>query len=123
PKGAPVSRSTRAPLLSQSTSSKINPSTLPNGKSSNSTAKGTGTTPNTVTIQFVNGWPFWFPLGWVDPETLARRQYGPLVTNARYLISAGVFPQAVQLLQRVIAGAPGTRIAAEAERLLATIPE
>jgi hypothetical protein len=93
-------------------------------RSTTPTTNGNQTT-QTPTIQFVSGFPFYWGLPWssvLDPETAARRQYGPLVSNARYLIQAGIYPSAVALLQRVIAGAPGTRIAGQAQRLLASIP-
>jgi hypothetical protein len=93
--------------------------------SPSSTSSTTNGTSSNNTPQFVNGFPFPAGAAWtlgVDPETAARRQFGPLVTNARNLIRAGVYPQAVALLQRVIAGAPGTRIAGEAQRLLTKVP-
>jgi len=57
-----------------------------------------------------------------DPNTTADRTYRGLLHNAKELIRAGVYPAAINVLQRIINGAPGTRIAAEAERLLARIP-
>jgi hypothetical protein len=79
----------------------------------------------TPTVGFVGGYPFVYGLPWssgMDPESAARRQFGPLVSNASNLIRAGVYAPAVELLRRVITGAPGTRIAARAQRLLAGIP-
>jgi hypothetical protein len=57
-----------------------------------------------------------------DPNTSADRTYRGLLHNAKQLIKAGVYPPAINDLQRIINGAPGTRIAAEAQRLLARIP-
>ena len=57
-----------------------------------------------------------------DPNTAAERTYRGLLHNAKELIRAGVYPAAINDLQRIINGAPGTRIAAEAQRLLARIP-
>jgi hypothetical protein len=93
-----------------------------NTPASSHATNGNQTSPNTV--QFANGFPFPFGLTTLgtDPETSARRQFGPLVSNARNLIRAGVYPPAVELLRRVLAGAPGTRIAGQAQRMLAAIP-
>jgi hypothetical protein len=115
-------------MLSGGTSS---PSTTSKNSSPAATPSTTAATngkqtTQTPTIQFVSGFPFFWGVPWtsvVDPETAARRHYGALVANARSLIQAGVYPPAVQLLQRVIAGAPGTRIAVEAERILASLPQ
>jgi hypothetical protein len=119
-----VPRGAIAPSLGRSTPTNTQTSTAANTQSSTQATNGSQTTANNNTIRFVNGYPFWAPWSWgyTDPETLARRQYGPLVTNARNLIGAGIYPQAVSLLQRVITRAPGTRIAAEAQRLLQTVP-
>jgi TolA-binding protein len=57
-----------------------------------------------------------------DPNTSADRNYRGLLHNAKQLIKAGVYPPAINDLQRIINGAPGTRVAAEAQRLLARIP-
>ncbi len=57
-----------------------------------------------------------------DPNTAAERTYRGLLHNAKELIRAGVYPAAMNDLQRIINGAPGTRIATEAQRLLARIP-
>ena len=57
-----------------------------------------------------------------DPNTAADRTYRGLLHNAKELIRAGVYPPAINDLQRIINGAPGTRVAAEAQRLLARIP-
>lgn len=125
PKGSTVSRSAITPTFSQSGSSSTSPAIQTSPQSTTPTTGGNQTT-QTPTIQFVNGFPFPFGVPWTsyaDPETAARRQYGPLVANARNLIRAGVYSPAAQLLQRVIAGAPGTRIAGDAQRLLASIPQ
>ncbi len=125
PNGSQVSRSGVTRTLGQSGSS--NASATPNAVTNQPTAAATAgnQTTQTPAVQFVNGFPFPYGLGLTssaDPETNARRQFGPLVSNARNLIRAGVYPPAAQLLQRVIAGAPGTRIAAEAQRMLASLP-
>jgi len=126
PKGSQISQSAPAPLSRTVPANGASNTTPTSGTNLQpSTQNGNQTTPantNTNTLQFVNGWPFWVSAGWTDPETLAMRRYAPLVANARNLIRVGVYPAAVNLLQRVITGAPGTRIAAEAQRLLATIP-
>jgi len=57
-----------------------------------------------------------------DPNTAAQRTYGPILHNAKQLIKAGLYTPAATYLQRIITGAPGTRIAAEAQRLLARLP-
>ena len=60
--------------------------------------------------------------GYLNPDTAAQRQYGGLVSNARNLIRAGIYPEAAALLQRVINNVPGTRIAGVAQQLLSRIP-
>jgi hypothetical protein len=125
PTGSGASRASTSPLVIQSkNSSASTPNTVTQLPTQSSTGtNGNQTSPNTP--QFVNGFPFpiGLPLtGSMDPEVNATRQYGPLVTNARNLIRAGVYPQAVALLQRVINNVPGTRIAGQAQRLLQTVP-
>jgi hypothetical protein len=58
----------------------------------------------------------------LDPNVSAQRTYGYLLRNARQLIQAGLYGPAANYLQRIIAGAPGTRIANEARQLLARLP-
>jgi hypothetical protein len=58
----------------------------------------------------------------LDPNVSAQRTYGYLLRNAKYLIQAGLYGPASNYLQRIIAGAPGTRIANEAQRLLSRMP-
>jgi hypothetical protein len=58
----------------------------------------------------------------LDPNVTAQRTYGYLLRNARQLIQAGLYAPAANYLQRIIAGAPGTRIAAEAQQLLMRLP-
>ena len=60
--------------------------------------------------------------GSLDPNTAAQRSYGYLLRNARQLIQAGLYGPAAMYLYRIINGAPGTRIAAEAQHLLAALP-
>jgi hypothetical protein len=58
----------------------------------------------------------------LDPNVSAQRTYGYLLRNARQLIQAGLYAPAANYLQRIIAGAPGTRIANEAQQLLMRLP-
>jgi len=126
PTGSQASRGSTSPLVIQSKNSNAstpNAVTTQLPTQSSTGTNGNQTSPNT--LQFVNGFPFpiGLPLmGSMDPEVNATRQYGPLVTNARNLIRAGVYPQAVALLQRVINNVPGTRVAAQAQRVLQTVP-
>lgn len=105
---------------------KSNANCPPTTTTPTSTASSNANQTTSGNLQFVGGFPFWMGLaaaaGYADPNTAATRQYGALVANARQLIKAGVYPQAATLLQRVIAAAPGTRIAGVAQQLLTTIP-
>jgi hypothetical protein len=58
----------------------------------------------------------------LSPDASAQRTYGPILHNAKQLIKAGLYGPAAGYLRRIINGAPGTRIAAEAQRLLASLP-
>lgn len=58
----------------------------------------------------------------LDPNVSAQRMYGYLLKNAKQLIRAGLYAPAANYLQRIIAGAPGTRIAIEAQQLLFRLP-
>jgi hypothetical protein len=58
----------------------------------------------------------------LSPDASAQRTYGPILHNAKQLIKAGLYGPAAGYLRRIINGAPGTRIAAEAQRLLAALP-
>ena len=58
----------------------------------------------------------------VNPDAAAQQTYGAMLHNAKQLIRAGIYGPAAQYLRRIINGAPGTRIAAEAQRLLAALP-
>jgi hypothetical protein len=58
----------------------------------------------------------------LDPNASAQRNYGYLLQNAKKLIQAGLYAPAANYLQRIIAGAPGSRIANEAQQLLARLP-
>jgi hypothetical protein len=79
-------------------------------------------TTNTVTTNPVSISPFaGAPLS-TDPNTMAQRTYRGLLHNAKELIKVGMYAPAAADLQRIINGAPGTRIAAEAQRLLAKLP-
>jgi hypothetical protein len=119
PKG--LSPKTLGPVVTPTTTS---PSTSTTSTATQPTSSASANnTPTTTTIRFVSGFPFFVTVPWtLDPEAVARHNYGPLVNNARNLIRAGIYPQAVNLLQRVIGAVPGTRVATEAQRLLDTIP-
>lgn len=79
-------------------------------------------TTNTVTTSPLSISPFAaVPLS-TDPNTMAQRNYGGLLHNAKELIKAGMYAPAAADLRRIINGAPGTRIAAEAQRMLAKLP-
>jgi hypothetical protein len=52
------------------------------------------------------------------PEEAGRREFGPALTNAKSLIKARIYPAARTTLKRIIDGAPGTTIAAEAQKEL-----
>jgi hypothetical protein len=116
------SQTSRSPLPAIGSSSGTASTATTNTLTQPTKTNGNNTTTPTNTIQFVNGYPFWYGLSVADTETVARRQYGPIVSNARNLIRAGIYPQAVTLLQRVIAAVPATRIGAEAQALLNSIP-
>jgi hypothetical protein len=58
----------------------------------------------------------------LNPDAAAQRTYGPILHNAKQLIKAGLYAPAAGFLRRIINGAPGTRIAAEAQRLLTALP-
>jgi TolA-binding protein len=109
--------------------------TLGAGSSTSTTKQTTATTPATSnpatassqTQPLVSSLPLGItptlgiPLS-QDPNTSAERTYRGLLHNAKELIRAGVYPAAINDLQRIINGAPGTKVAAEAQRLLARIP-
>jgi hypothetical protein len=57
-----------------------------------------------------------------SPEEAARNKYGFLIKQAEELIRSNLNSAAKAKLQRVIDGAPGTQIAADAKTLLDTIP-
>ena len=109
--------------------------TLGAGSNTSTTQQTTATTPvssapasaSTQTQPLVSNLPLGItptlgiPLS-QDPNTAADRTYRGLLHNAKQLIKAGVYPPAINDLQRIINGAPGTRVAAEAQRLLARIP-
>lgn len=63
--------------------------------------------------------PYAIPL---DPNTAAQNTYRAMLHNAKELIKAGIYGPATTYLHRIISGAPGTRIANEAQRLLASLP-
>jgi hypothetical protein len=100
-------QATTSPIVSNTAQSQTQPAT-------------TTTTPFTITPSLT------IPLATTglatDPNTSAQRTYGALLHNAKLLIRAGVYGAAATDLKRIITGAPGTRIAAEAQRLLSTLP-
>ena len=57
-----------------------------------------------------------------SPEEGARKKYGPLLSNAKSLIKPGIVAGAEKNLRRIIAEAPGTKIAAEAQQVLESMP-
>jgi hypothetical protein len=57
------------------------------------------------------------------PDEAAQKKFGGVLHNARTLIKAQVYPSAEKSLQRIIKEAPGTKIAAEAQQVLESIPK
>jgi predicted Zn-dependent protease len=55
------------------------------------------------------------------PSEAAREQFGGLLGDAQNLIKAGIYSDAEEKLRRIINGAPGTEIAAEAKQVLESI--
>jgi Superinfection immunity protein len=55
------------------------------------------------------------------PNEAARQRFGGLLGNAQNLIKAGMYSDAEKPLRRIINGAPGTEIAAEATQVLESI--
>jgi hypothetical protein len=111
--------------ISGSTTVSSTTSSKSSAPSANTTNSSTANQTAASNLQFLGGYPVLglaLSSGYLNPDTAAQRQYGGLVSNARNLIRSGIYPPAVTLLQRVIAGAPGTRIAGKAQRLLATVP-
>jgi len=53
-----------------------------------------------------------------DPDAAARKRFAGILSNCRALIKAGLRDAAEQKLQRIIKEAPGTSIAAEAQKEL-----
>ncbi len=58
-----------------------------------------------------------------SPEEAAQKKYGPLLSNAKRLIKAGIVEAAETSLRRIIKEAPGTKIAAEAQQVLNSMPK
>jgi len=110
------SKSSAALPSANTTNSSSNVNQLAN-QAANQTAAGN--------LQFLGGYPVLglaLSSGYLNQDTAAQRQYGGLVSNARNLIRAGIYPEAANLLQRVINNVPGTRIAGVAQQLLSRIP-
>jgi hypothetical protein len=57
----------------------------------------------------------------VDPNAEARKKFAGALNNGRALVNAGVFPGARKQFKKIIDGAPGTDIAAEAQTELDAI--
>jgi hypothetical protein len=53
-----------------------------------------------------------------DPEAAARNKFAPLLANSRNLIKAHIYDAAEKNLNRIVKEAPGTAIAAEAQKEL-----
>ncbi|HEX4070180.1 MAG TPA: hypothetical protein VHX68_03390 [Planctomycetaceae bacterium] len=58
----------------------------------------------------------------VAPAQSAEKRYRGLLSNARALSRAGLHENAAAMLKRIIAGAPGTRVASDAKEELANLP-
>jgi hypothetical protein len=111
----------RPTLTSGSTTSTTQQTAATTPTASNTASSQTTTTPLVTSVPIGIAPGLSYPLS-QDPNTTAERSYRGLLHNAKVLIKAGIYPPAVNDLQRIINGAPGTRIAAEAQRLLSTIP-
>jgi hypothetical protein len=112
---------------SSTTNSKSSAALLPSANTTNSSSNANQLANQTAAgnLQFLGGYPVLglaLSSGYLNQDTAAQRQYGGLVSNARNLIRAGIYPEAANLLQRVINNVPGTRIAGVAQQLLSRIP-
>jgi hypothetical protein len=111
---------------SSTTNSRSNAAALPSANTTNSSnANQLANQTAAGNLQFLGGYPVLglaLSSGYANPDTAAQRQYGGLVSNARNLIRAGIYPEAAALLQRVINNVPGTRIAGVAQQLLSRMP-
>jgi len=118
---------TPAAIVRTLTTTKPTAITATNPSSTNATNASTGTTPSpvqpTVTTSPVTVTPFVTVPIVVNPDAAAQRTYGAVLHNAKQLIKAGLYGPAADYLRRIINGAAGTRIAAEAQRLLASLPQ
>jgi hypothetical protein len=61
------------------------------------------------------------PLAPVDPNVAARKKFSSALANGRQLAKARIYSGARKQFQRIIDGAPGTEIAAEAQKELDAI--
>jgi hypothetical protein len=111
---------------SSTTNTKSNAASLPSANTTNSSNANQAANQTAASnLQFLGGYPVLglaLSSGYLNPDTAAQRQYSGLVSNARNLIRAGIYPEAAALLQRVINNVPGTRIAGVAQQLLSRIP-
>jgi hypothetical protein len=61
------------------------------------------------------------PVAPVDPNVAARKRFSGALANGRQLAKARIYPSARKQFRRIIDGAPGTEIAAEAQQELDAI--
>jgi hypothetical protein len=61
------------------------------------------------------------PVAPVDPNVAARKKFSSALANGRQLVKARIYSGARKQFQRIIDGAPGTEIAAEAQQALDAI--
>jgi hypothetical protein len=57
------------------------------------------------------------------PDEAAQQKFGGVLRNARALIKAQIYTGAEKMLRRIIAEAPGTKVAAEAKQVLESMPK
>jgi hypothetical protein len=60
-------------------------------------------------------------LNGVDPNIVARRKFSSTLANGRALVRLGVYVPARERFNRIVNGAPGAEIAAEAQQELNAI--
>ncbi len=57
------------------------------------------------------------------PDEAAQKKFGGVLHNARALIKAQIYTSAEKSLRRIIKEAPGTKVAAEAQKMLDSMPK